>query len=76
MKPTVIAGPPGTGKSRHAEAARKALGLIRIVDAWDGVTPLKQGDLALTNIEIDTHPEYRVIQYAAAQRLIHAEGHP
>lgn len=53
MPLVIIYGPQGTGKNLHAEALKKHFGCQRIVE-WDDVKQgpaLRDGDLALTNLE-------------------------
>lgn len=45
----IVVAPPGTGKSRAANALAGRYGCTRIVDEWDGTSNLEPGDLALTN---------------------------
>lgn len=49
MKSVIIFGPPGTGKTTHAQRLAKHFGCIHINDGWDGRSTLKDGTLALTN---------------------------
>lgn len=49
---TVIHGPAGCGKTRNAEALKRAFGCRRIVDGWEPgqeLMPIRDGDLILTN---------------------------
>lgn len=48
-KPVIIVGPQGSGKTTNAAKLMKIFGAARLVDDWDGQTPLQDGDLALTN---------------------------
>ena len=53
MPLVIIYGPQGTGKGLHAEALKKHFGCQRIVE-WDNPKRsemLRDGDLALTNLE-------------------------
>ena len=50
-KPMIIVGPQASGKTKNAASFLRGLGCVRLVDDWDGVSKLKDGDLALTNIE-------------------------
>ena len=50
MSIIIIYGAHGTGKSRHGEALCRILKQARLIDGWDGTTPLQDGDLALTNL--------------------------
>lgn len=50
-KPVIIVAPQGAGKSLNAEQLLASLGCGRLVDGWDGASPLRPGDLALTNLE-------------------------
>lgn len=49
---TIIHGPSGCGKTRWAERFAHHFNRDRIVDDWDGHSPLSPGDLALTNATI------------------------
>ncbi len=46
----IVHGPQGSGKTRLGQQLMKRYGCTRMVDDWDGKTPLKEGDLALTNM--------------------------
>ena len=48
-KPVIIVGPQGSGKTTNAAKLMEIFGAARLVDDWDGQTPLQDGDLALTN---------------------------
>jgi len=48
----IIVAPQGSGKTQHAQKLKEKLGCTRIVDEWDGQTPLRPGDLALTNLPL------------------------
>lgn len=65
-KPVIIIAPAGSGKSRHAAALQKTLGCSRVVDGWNRVDPLEDGDLALTNAPIQGMTEYRVMSLEEA----------
>lgn len=45
----VIHGPQGCGKTRNAQALAAHFGCSRIIDDWDGASPLPEGALALTS---------------------------
>lgn len=45
----VLCAPPGSGKSKHAREIAKLLGATSVVDEWDGVSPVPDGALAVTN---------------------------
>jgi hypothetical protein len=47
----VVYGKQGVGKSRLQQQFLRHFGLRRVVDGWDGASPLSDGDLAITNIE-------------------------
>ena len=61
MQSVVITAPQGAGKSQHATALMGAFGCSRLVDEWDGVAPLQDGDLALTNAEVRWQGAGRVL---------------
>jgi hypothetical protein len=46
----VVYGPQGCGKTQSAPELRQRFGSKRIVDPWDGRSPLSPGDLALTHV--------------------------
>jgi len=46
----ILYGLQGSGKSRRAEEYRAMYGCSRVVDDWDGISPLNDGDLVITNI--------------------------
>lgn len=50
MKPLIISGPPGVGKS-HIETALKERGLKITHPEWDGVEALPDDAIAVTNVE-------------------------
>lgn len=52
----IIVAPQGAGKTQHAQALKAKLGCTHIVDEWDGRSPLKPGDLALTNLSLAPAP--------------------
>lgn len=70
-KPLIIVGPQASGKTRNSKAFLRAFGGKRVVDDWDGKSPLKDGDLALTNFEnFSLLIGYQVISISEAlQRL-------
>lgn len=67
MQSVVITAPQGAGKSKHAAVLMGAFGCSRLVDAWDGLTPLQDGDLALTNAEVQWQGAGRVLTLEQAQ---------
>lgn len=72
-KPVIVAGPAGSGKTRNARAFMRAFGCTRLVDEWDGVKRLSDGDLALTNLEqFRVRPRYQVISLEQALEQIKA----
>lgn len=66
-KTVVVYGPPGSGKTRHAPELLARFGCLAIVDPWDGRSPLRRGDLALTQCA----PPYR----AAVDLSVPFEAH-
>ncbi|WP_377707252.1 hypothetical protein ACFMKY_06365 [Pseudomonas protegens] len=51
----------------------RAFGCSRLVDEWDGVERLSDGDLVLTNLEqFRVRPRYQVISVEQALELIKA----
>ncbi|WP_339678286.1 hypothetical protein [uncultured Zhongshania sp.] len=51
MKPTIIHGPQGCGKTSRATEIKAAFGAQRVVDDWRPGIALVPGDIALTNCE-------------------------
>ena len=49
MNIVILYGPIASGKPRRTEMFLKFYKCKHIVEEWDGKTPLKDGDLALTN---------------------------
>lgn len=47
----ILCGPPGIGKTRHAETLAELLGCRNIVDDWNGRDDLPAGTLAITHGE-------------------------
>ena len=74
-KPLIIVGPQASGKTRNSTAFLRAFGAKRVVVDWVGKSPLRDGDLALTNIENSSLLiRYQVISISEAlQRLRAAE---
>lgn len=65
--PLIIVGPQASGKTRNSDAFQQVLGCKRVVDNWDGRTKLKDGDLALTNVEkLPSDSGYRVLSITDA----------
>ena len=64
METVIVYGPQGCGKTSSADALKKRFGCHRVIDEWDGKTPLPEGALALTN-----HPG----PYAARARVVRFE---
>ncbi len=72
-KPVIVVGPQGSGKTRNAKAFMRAFGCSRLVDEWDGVVGLRDGDLALTNLELfQVRPRYQVLTVEQALEQIKA----
>ncbi|MRR49411.1 MAG: hypothetical protein EG825_00625 [Rhodocyclaceae bacterium] len=67
MRIHIVIGPKGCGKTTHADDIKRRLGGKRIVDDWDGRTRLKDGDVALTYMELDPEldppKDYLVVEY-------------
>ncbi len=71
MSIVIVHGPKASGKTRRAEELMRHYGCKRIIDEWDGRAPLRDGDLALTNME----PQFfvddaRVVSIATAKLAI------
>lgn len=52
----IVYGPMASGKTSNAGRLLNYFGCTRLVDDWNGRTPLQAGDLALTTLE----PPFRV----------------
>ena len=52
MRPVVIVGPQGSGKSQALQKLGAALAKGQLVEEWDGVTPLNAAQVALTHAPI------------------------
>lgn len=51
MTIAILHGPQRSGKTLHSQSIKNLYKCKRIVDEWDGVQPLEDGDLAITNHE-------------------------
>lgn len=51
MSIVIVYGGEDTGKTRRSAELKKHYGCRRVLDGWDGLQPLKSGDLALTNLQ-------------------------
>lgn len=51
MTPVIIIAPAGLGKSLKASSLMRAFGCTRLVEEWNGVAPLRDGEMVLTNID-------------------------
>lgn len=72
-KPMIITGAPSTGKTKNAEVFMRVFGCSRVVDEWDGVRRLSDGDLALTNLDhFQVQPGCRVVSVLQALEQINA----
>ncbi len=49
MAKVIIYGNAGTGKTRRADQLLKHYRCSKLIEEWDGVSPLPDGALALTN---------------------------
>ena len=58
---TYIYGPPGSGKSQHAETLRIKYRCQRIIDEWPTPVSLKHGDLVLGHRLEDAPKHSRII---------------
>lgn len=70
----IVHGPPGCGKTRNKERLRQHFGATRVVDEWDGKTPLRPGDLALTFTCSVTPTDKRTIRFEDAIRQLDQKG--
>lgn len=55
--PLIVSGPQGCGKSRLAQEIAQHFKCSRVVDGWDGLSPVPEpGDLLLTQVPVeDSH---------------------
>lgn len=51
-----IVAPQGAGKTRNAPTLAAMFGCDRIVDDWDGISPVPDGALVLTNADVVARP--------------------
>lgn len=65
----IVYGPQGCGKTRNAEALRKAFGAKRIVDDWWPGDPAPRGALLLTHADASELPPEAVSFDAAMARV-------
>lgn len=65
-KSWIVYGPQGCGKTLHAKAIAKALGLDHIVDDWDG----SRSTLKLTNTLHITHHLPRWVEESGVRRVL------
>lgn len=66
---TIIHGPQGCGKSHHGAALAAHFGCSLIVHEWDGVEPIPDGAMALTNtLPAVVEEGVRVLGFDAACR--------
>lgn len=71
MRTTIVHGPQSCGKTRHAEALARHFGCDRVVDDWDGFSPIPAGALVLTNLSEFRHPpEADVLPFGEAVCLL------
>lgn len=67
----VIIGPPGCGKTRHAQALRNYYGMDRVIDDIAPDSNYKvpaRGALVLAIVPLPTPPGVRIIQFKDAAR--------
>lgn len=69
----IVWGPAGSGKSRIGQQLALAVGATQLVDAWDGLSPLPAGALALTNAEAFDVPHGAKVLSVRAATLALAE---
>jgi len=62
----IVHGPQACGKTRNARALAAALGCNKILDDWDGRTPIPHGALVLTSDEPPFEARAKVLSFAAA----------
>lgn len=69
-EPVIIIALQGVGKSLNAAQLMSALGCSRVVEEWNGQTPLQPGDMALTCLDVpDLGMNYRVLSFTEAEAL-------
>lgn len=71
--PTIIYG-AGPLVTRRAEQLRKFYKAQRVIDGWDGVKPLADGDLAITSVAPPYGQAGDVINFYDAKAKLEAAG--
>lgn len=50
--PAIVFGPPGHTTTHDTPGLMRRLGCVRVLNDWDGCTPLQPGDLAITSMPL------------------------
>ena len=69
----IIHGPQGCGKTSNSHRLAAFFGIEQVVDNWDGVSPLPEQCMALTNapcFAVDIAPGVRVLDFDEAMWLV------
>ncbi|MCS3467414.1 DNA polymerase III delta prime subunit [Pseudomonas sp. JUb42] len=74
MKPLIVVGPQGCGKTQLAQTMAEFFGCEHIVDPLESHDPLPSGTLALTNVEPILSGNPRVLSFDAAVSQLIAAG--
>ncbi|BBT38907.1 MULTISPECIES: AAA family ATPase [Pseudomonas] len=75
-KSVLVYGPQGCGKSTHADAIAKALGLNKIHDDWEPGTPFAMLDTLILTNDCENHAPFtrRLMSFDQAKQLINSQG--
>jgi len=72
MSIVIIYGAAGAGKSRRSEMYKDHFGCKRVVDGWDGLSKLRDGDLAITNVSPPFNvPDAKLVHVVKAKSAVH-----
>jgi hypothetical protein len=58
MNIVIIYGPQGCGKTRRTQQFKDHFKCARVIDDWNGIDPLQDGDLALTCL----NPPFKIVE--------------
>lgn len=72
----LVYGPQGCGKSTHADAIAKALGLNKIHDDWEPDTPFAMLDTLILTNNCENHRPFtrRLMSFDQAMQIARQEG--
>jgi len=65
----IVHGPQACGKTQNSAKFAVAFGCKKIVDDWDGQSPVPAGALALTSVEPPFATKGKVVSFGDACRL-------